>query len=268
MVRDRQYYRYRRGAEPDRLTLDQLVRLVSNLYTELDDKGWFQLIMGKNCVDDSRDVGAYALERLGWDAWPLERAILDADEDALFTIVEFLYDSVAEPTNSYWHNWSQCGIHVTSADIDSGRAEFRTRLNSLLGRYERSFELRENGEVWESTPTGLEDLEPPASGDQSIDDRVQAAISSFRRHGASDDDKRRAVRDLADVLEYLRSTGGTQLPSKDEGYLFDIANNFGIRHHNPQQRTEYDSGIWLDWVFYAFLNAINMAVRLRARASA
>ena len=48
----------------------------------------------------------------------------------------------------------------------------------------------------------------------------------------------------------------------DEGYLFDIANNYAIRHHNPDQKTDYQAGVWLDWMFYAFLNAIDVATKL------
>ena len=36
-----------------------------------------------------------------------------------------------------------------------------------------------------------------------VEDR-NAAILRFRRHGSTNDDRRQAVRDLADVLEYLR----------------------------------------------------------------
>jgi hypothetical protein len=51
------------------------------------------------------------------------------------------------------------------------------------------------------------------------------------------------VRDLADVLEYLRPNVQTLLTSKDENDLFNLANNFGIRHHNDRQKTNCDAGL-------------------------
>jgi len=138
-------------------------------------------------------------------------------------------------------------------------------VNGILGRYITPYELRENGEIWAIAPTGLEQVEPMPTGERSIDDRVQSAIRTFRRYGADDDAKRQAVRDLADVFEYLRSTVGTQLLSRDEGELFDIANNFGIRHHNPRQKTDYDSGVWLDWIFFSYLNSVSLVSRLLAK---
>jgi hypothetical protein len=92
-------------------------------------------------------------------------------------------------------------------------------MNGILSRYSTAYELRTDGEIWRIAPTGLEELEAETTGDDKIDMRVTNAISAFRRHGADEENKRQAVRDLADVLEYLRTTSGTALPVKDEGYL-------------------------------------------------
>ena len=75
------------------------------------------------------------------------------------------------------------------------------------------------------------------------------------------DDRRQAVRDLADVLEYLRPKMKHAITDKDEGDLFNIANNFGIRHHNVKQKTGYDAAIWLSWMFYFYLATIHVVVR-------
>lgn len=262
---ERPYYAYRRGAVAQPLAFDDLKRVVGRACAELDDAGWFQHGLGKDCTDASIDIGAAVLERLGWDAWPLAGAIADSDEDTLFTILEFLYDNVAKPLDVYPHAWNDCGIHVTRSDVDQGRAEYRQRINALLERYESPHLLREDGEIWAAAPSGLAELEPVPTGDPAIESRVNSAQSGFRRHGATEDDKRHAIHDLADILELLRDTVGTGLPGKDEARLFEIANQFAIRHHNPAQRTEYDSGLWLDWIYYAFLNSIAVATRLIAR---
>ena len=74
------------------------------------------------------------------------------------------------------------------------------------------------------------------------------------------DDRRNAVRELADVLEYLRPQVKDHMKD-DENDLFNIANNFGIRHHNQKQKTRYDQALWLSWIFYVYLAAIHLVVR-------
>jgi hypothetical protein len=112
---------------------------------------------------------------------------------------------------------------------------------------------------------GLEDLlktDLSSPEPVRIDARVQAAIAKFRRHRSSFEDRRDALRDLADVLEFLRPRLKSVLASQDETDLFNIANNFGIRHHNDKQKTDYDESIWLSWIFYYYLATIHAALRL------
>jgi hypothetical protein len=81
------------------------------------------------------------------------------------------------------------------------------------------------------------------------------------------DERRDAVRDLADVLEFLRPQAKAVLASKDEADLFNLANNFGIRHHNAGQKTDYDPAIWLSWAFYYYLATIHAVTRLIEKAN-
>ena len=71
-----------------------------------------------------------------------------------------------------------------------------------------------------------------------------------------------AVRSLADCLEYLRKDIEKVIAKKDDADLFNIANNFGIRHHNDKQKTNYESAIWLSWMFYFYLATIHACIRL------
>ncbi len=90
---------------------------------------------------------------------------------------------------------------------------------------------------------------------------MNSALLSYRRHGSTVDDRRQAVRDLADVLEYLRPKVKSLLTSKDEDDIFNIANNFGIRHHNDKQKTNYETALWLSWMFYFYLATIHVVLR-------
>jgi hypothetical protein len=83
------------------------------------------------------------------------------------------------------------------------------------------------------------------TNDENVRKRIESAVLRYRRHGSTLDDRRQAVRDLADVLEYLRPKVKALLTKPDESDLFNIANNFGIRHHNDKQKTTYDTALWL-----------------------
>ena len=63
----------------------------------------------------------------------------------------------------------------------------------------------------------------------------------------------------------MRNRLGGVLTRKDESDLFELANRFGIRHHNEQQKTDYDRGIWHPWMFYYYLATIHACVALLKR---
>lgn len=111
-------------------------------------------------------------------------------------------------------------------------------MNSLLKDYKSGYELSESGQILECPPNGFEPIfqEIEKTNDPAnFDDRVNTAIAKFRRYRATMDDKKDAVRTLADVLEYLRKSG-IKLPNKDDDTLFNIINNFDIHHHNREQQ--------------------------------
>jgi len=272
MGQPREYYPFRYGAVHSPVGFADILRMLAALFIRLEYAGWFSFILGKDCVDDPKDIGAIFLDHLGFDPWPFRLTIgnprrevqdIELSEEQIFGMIEFLYDHVAKPIKTKYHPWNDCGVHVMEADRAAGKAEFSERINHILSRY--GYELRDNGEIWKSAPAGMEQFFPEQAGDPSIDNKVSHATATFRRFGASDEDKRDAIRNLAGVLEYRRSEGGTGLPSEDEARLFEIANQFGFRHHNQQQRTDYDSGMWLEWIFYSFLNAIDLMNKLANR---
>ena len=61
--------------------------------------------------------------------------------------------------------------------------------------------------------------------------------------------------------QYVKPRLHEFLTHQDESDLFKIANNFGIRHHNDRQRTNYDTAIWLSWMFYFYLATIHVVLR-------
>ena len=153
-------------------------------------------------------------------------------------------------------------MHWDLFNTADGQKEYRVRVNRVLAQYYRKFELSSSGEVLLKAEAGFDrifEADVPTS-DPKIRERVDAAVLRFRRHSSTLDDRRQAVRDLADVFEYLRPKVKALLTSKDEDALFNIANNFGIRHHNEVQKTNYDA-IWLNWMFYFYLATVHTLLR-------
>ena len=87
------------------------------------------------------------------------------------------------------------------------------------------------------------------------------------KRSATLDDKRDAIRNLIDVLELLRKDVQEKLPDKEANDIFNIANNFGIRHHNDRQQTQYNRDAYYYWIFYACLATIDLLGKLKENSS-
>lgn len=266
------YYSTRTGSNPlaDGLPIEDFVGLFVSVFDELRLDGYFHEAFGYSCVDAGeidgkiRDVGLEILlsvrkKRL----WPIEACAGEYSEDDLFDMIEFLYQHVSKPIDGSPHSWGGCGMHWETFNQAEGRRHFRDKINTLLELYVNKFELSPSGEVLRKPEAGFEPMfeADVPSKDRKVASRINDSLLRFRRHGSTIDDRRQAVRDLADVLEYLRPKVKSFLTSKDENDLFNIANNFGIRHHNDKQKTNYDAALWLSWMFYFYLSTIHVVLR-------
>lgn len=246
--------------------------LFQRVFDQMEDDGYFSQAFGYECVDAGHvtgKVGDVALEMLltvrKKSLWPIREKSHAYSEDDFFDVIEFLHQHVSKPIDGTYHSWNECGMHWATFSKADGQVAFRERVNVVLGHYERRFELSTAGEVLHRAEAGFEHIfeADVPTDDANVVSRVTAATLRYRRHGSTLDDRRQAVRDLADVLEYLRPTVRSLLTSADEKDLFNIANNFGIRHHNDQQKTNYDANLWLSWMFYFYLATIHVILRKR-----
>ena len=278
---DRPYYSQRAGKLPasEPLELNDLKGVFVGLFRWFEDEGYFQESLGYHCVDRGFVPGSVGtdietellLTLRKKHLWPVDSTIDNWSEDDFFDMVEFLHDHVSKPTKRHFHDFSDCGWHCSEFDREPGRAEYRQKLNRLLRAYDSGFELSGAGEVLSLADSGLDPLLEATVPHDDVDNigaRVDKAITKFRRRRSSYEDRRDAVRDLADVLEFLRPQLKQVLTSKDESDLFNIANNFGIRHHNSDQKVEYNGAVWLSWIFYYYLATIHATVRLIEKADA
>lgn len=272
-MNERTYYSMRKGlVEPIKMDFRMLKKAFLHIYQQMDSESYFMQATGYHCVDAGEFPGSWGsdietffyLKLKMKGIWPIASNINSWDEPTLFTVIEFLYDYVSEPLNRWYHSWDNCGWHCIDFNTEKGRVRYRSEINNLLKEYDKAFELSENGEILEIAPTGLETLvdDIEETDDKfNIDNRIQAAISKYRRYSANLDDKKDAIRQLADVLEFLKKDG-IRLDSKDDRDLFTIINSFDIRHHNKSQQSDYKKDVWYDWMFYTFLSSINVLLKI------
>lgn len=252
LSKPRLYYSARQAASPEarRIDLPTLKALFLSAYEHLQSNGYFDEAFGSFCVDTGdiegtvgSNVEAYVLFSLMKEGiWPIKDHIEGYEESDLFDVIEFMFDHVSKPEQKDWHDWNGCGYHYSDFNIPAGQREYRQRINMLLEPYGPGYELNEKGELMELAPKGLKHLltAKPPSEDSNVTDRVQAAVERFRRYGSAMEDRQNAVRELVDVLEWLRPKIKTALLKKDEQELFQLANNFGIRHLRQNQKLDYD----------------------------
>jgi hypothetical protein len=266
------YYSQRAGTNPNLngLPIEDAIDLFSRVYEQLQADGYFDEAFGFWCVDEDHvdgNVKDIELEMLltirKKKLWPISEHASSYTEDDFLDLIEFLYQYVSKPIDGTMHSYNGCGMHWETFNKREGQVVFREKINAVLSHYKNKFELSESGEVLHKPEDGFEQIfsADVPSKDSNIVGRLNAATTNFRRHGSSIDDRRQAVRDLADVLEYLKPQVHELLSNKDEKDLFNIANNFGIRHHNDKQKTSYDASIWLSWMFYFYLSTIHVVLR-------
>ncbi|WP_077530917.1 hypothetical protein [Vreelandella utahensis] len=239
-------------------------------FRNFQDEGYFDEYLGWRCVDMGEVPGKVSdveldilLKIRKQGIWPIEANLGDLEEDDVFDLIEYLYQTVSKPIDGTFHDYARCGMHWETFRKSEGEAEFAQKMNELLALYKGAFELSPQGEILHKPEKGFESIfeaDIPSSN-ENIKARVNSAVLQYRRHGSTIDDRRQAVRDLADVLEYLRPKVKSVLTKKDEKDLFNLANNFGIRHHNDQQKTNYDAALWLSWMFYYYLATIHVLLR-------
>ncbi len=275
-MRDSPYYSIRSGKRsPIKFNLTNLKKLFLNLYQNLHKIYYFYECFGYSCYDieghvdgslgDIVSINYILLLKIGReDLWPIEEKIDSYSEDDLFDVIEFLYDCVSLPSDGRYHSYNDCGAHdFQKFDKTPARIDYRNRINDILRNYKDGYELSEDGHILMTIEYGLDGLisAPLPIKDEETQKKLHHAINKYRR-SRNPEERRDALRELADILEFLRPQVKKILLPKDEDELFNILNNFGIRHHNQKQKNDYDKKIFYSWLFYHFLSSIHAISRL------
>lgn len=252
--------------------------MFESLVSELMVDGYLTEWFGQNCVDgdfpgragDNPAAYVYRKTRHA-NIWPVGEHAREWDADTLYTAIEFFFDHVSKGTDGYLHSYNNCGYHYNAFEQESGQGYYRTEVNDLMAQAGLDFELGEDGIVVRKAPLGLETLyeaEFVPVGGTDYESVARHAIQVFRARGSSSQDRRDAVKALADALEELRPQVKAALNSKDEADLFTLVNGYGIRHKRADQKTNYDEAIFLSWMFNYLLAALHASTRLINRSKA
>ena len=126
------------------------------------------------------------------------------------------------------------------------------------------------GEIERTAPLGLDSLldTPLRTGDQEGPD--ESAVRQLRHIEVGNERLRisaYAVRNLFDVLEKIRPFVKEEMLKGDERDLFNIANNFSVRHLNESQKGNYEGPLWYSWMFYVNLATIHLVTRIQTRVA-
>lgn len=245
-----------------------------DVLTDLRERGYFPHAFPRDCPDDPvyiSEVASRASAAVGvnfeWDGRPG----VDWSDDVLYSLIEYFHDAAKRPRVIDWtHNFGQCGPHYGSYVGESGQAVYRWRMNHVLETHGSDFRIAstgvDRGRLVTTFGAELDEL-----ADQRVDsasdpgDEVAHAIHEFRQRGATPVAKRAALTLLAGALEPRRALMRSALTRSDERDLFNIANNWAIRHRNTHQRTDIGDE-FLDWMFWNYLAMVALLERVESRS--
>lgn len=262
-------------APPTPLSHPQLWRGFMDLLQELVDGDYLQPVASWSCEDEPDALSTPGrvqltnLLRRPMD-WPLDDPETVLTEPDLYDLLEAFHDLVARPRTSTWH--ASCrDYHYQEHDKRAGRRVYASKVNALLARSELrlrlSTEPADAGHLVEIAGDERDELEAASlqrAGESSQTRRAAHGVQLHRYRNATREDKRDAVRALADALEPQRAAIETHLSKGDAADLFFIINRFDIRHNNRSQQDDYPEE-FLDYVYWTLLSTQELLNRLASK---
>ena len=191
---------------------------------------------------------------------PTENNLLNMSRESIFDLIEFLSDYVSEPLSARLQR-----ISDSSVQAENVLEKWRESVNEFLWQLDPPHNLTANKEIEISPPSaGLQSLvDNHVSPSWDAQEKVDHACRLFLKRNATELDRRSALKDLVDVLEPLRSDLAASIGKKGADSLFDIANNYGIRHNNERQKELGENYTY--WFFYCTLATIDLIGRLSGK---
>lgn len=260
------------GTEPLAGFAGQFFDLIKNF----SETGYTPKVMPKWCPDAdnpseewiSRQISSAIRIPVAWEELTQNPGAVS--DDLIYSLVEYFHDQAQRPRTYSTHEYGGCGRHYSDYDAIAGRTIYRWRLNQLLRDHNIPLQLAAKGDelgrlVREFSPPFQDLVESQVTARTQPGDEIAHAIRDFRSRGASIVVKRTAITLIANNFETRRQALKAHL-KKDEQDLFNIANNFKLRHRNDGQKEEYGHE-FADWIFWNFLAAVELLDALERRGS-
>ena len=269
-------FTFRNTATPIESTDPSFEALLNELNATLQNlrnRGYFEKVFGPDCIDREEEGVSFDdinMKHSGSGlTWPLDIRYYDAfGRDFLYNALEIFDYYVAAPTQRSWHGFGEPHWDFYRFSRRRGRAVYRWEINRILSkhksRYEMATEGANAGQIVERTAPQMADLITSVTTETRDNDdaqKVSHAFDHFQKREIDSESKRSACITLAAVLENRRYLLKENLLTKDEGALFQLANEFHIRHNNERQKRDYDSA-FLEWVFWWYIATIDLSNKL------
>lgn len=261
---------YSRRNKPEPISTAELHLRISALVEDYIIKDFFKDKLGITETTSNFDsINRKSLTQIGIHVFPIKSWLLSQiEKNRIFDTIEFLFQFISEPsgweqkvseTNFFYYDYA-------TYNPRNGKKLFIKDVNHILSAYENGFELTKEGEILfkGDDSQNFTDIEFPVYDLQNIDPLIKKAIKQWKNRNQTLDEKKQAIINLANVFEFLKDEGTLEkvLNSKDTKDLFNIANNFSIRHYSKLQKTDYDTEIWYDWIIQFYLATCTTTLKL------
>jgi hypothetical protein len=262
------YYSKRNKHIP--ISIGELHMRISSLVDDYIVRDFFKEKLGITETTSSFDsINRKSVTKIGIHVFPIKSWLISQiEKNRIFDTVEFLYKFVSEPSN-WGPKVDETNYHYydyLNYNSRNGKNLFREDVNRIISEFEDGYELTKDGEILykgNDTQSFIE-TDFPACKIGDVDPLIKKAIRQWKNRNQSLDEKKLAIINLANVFEFLKKEGTLVkvLDSKDTSDLFNIANNFSIRHYNKLQKTDYDTEIWYDWIIQFYLATCTTTLKL------
>lgn len=275
----KKYYAERHGLITKQLQIDfeELLEYFRQIYKYFCDKDYFKVAIDgvwkqmsygqdpEQIIAPSMAPSAevyFATRLQSKEIWPIWQYLEDYNEATLFTVIEILYDHI--------------GIYNYETDefeSELPKREFSEQINNILRAYDKGYYLEPTNGFIMRIPNGALCEQLKYDGfdlPDSIYEQLATATEMYYRFDANQEQKKKAINILADILENEREevkellNAEYEIPKNDHDKLiFGIVNGFNIRHNRADQKSDYSKEIWYDWMMQYYTSVIITFYKLK-----
>lgn len=254
-----EFYAVRNGhinLEDMKITTTRFNTFFVDVYHYFEEKHYFKLaIEGHHSepklLSPSPEAYLFAEAKLK-NIWPIEHNYNRPKEDT-FTLIEVLHKFIRRIDGF--------GMY----EEKEAQKEFRDMINKYLVCLNEGYLLTESGYIINLPDDGLGNLitqDLPKTADDTDTQKVETAIKMFFRYDSNEDEKMKAINLLADILEPYRVSLKQITTDNHDNLIFQLVNQYGIRHNDLKQKKDYDKPIWYEWMFHYYLSTVHATLKL------